>query len=52
VPVVTDVVLLAVGVWLILAVVLGLALARVLGGISHARADRRHEDDEHLARSA
>jgi hypothetical protein len=43
-------------VWCLVALVFGLALARVLGGISHETASPRprheREDDKHIARSA
>jgi hypothetical protein len=51
----TDLVLVAVVVWCLVAIVFGLLLARVLGGISHGREERARragEDDDHFARSA
>jgi hypothetical protein len=50
------IVLLVVAVWSVVALVLGLALARVLGGISHGSREPARpanaDDAEHLARSA
>ena len=50
------IVVLVVVVWSVVAVVVGLALARVLGGISHGDAEPARpanaDEVEHLARSA
>jgi hypothetical protein len=51
-----TIVIVLVVVWCLVALVFGLALARVLGGISHGthspRRRHEHEDDNHIARSA
>ena len=50
----TDLIVVVLVVWCLVAIVFGLVLARVLGGISHGRerSPQAGEDDDRFARSA